>query len=164
VAWFISCQRHQGVGEIRCRQFLIQHPPCIRLNTVQVLTTYAVLESCFRKQQSGFKRKGLIVKEPSPLHQIKWNRIIVRGARFQSYYYSSLFPDSSTKRTTSKNAKPIPLKHPSSSRVITNGACPGPPSRIALESFTAWSVSSVVIHFHIISVGHHVSLQSSFDY
>lgn len=46
-------------------------------HAVQVLTTYAVLESCFRKQQSGFKRKGLIVKESSPLHQIKWNRIIV---------------------------------------------------------------------------------------
>jgi DNA repair protein RAD16 len=33
--------------------------------------------SCFRKQQSGFKRKGMIVKEKSPLHQIHWNRIVV---------------------------------------------------------------------------------------
>ncbi|KAG1888839.1 SNF2 family N-terminal domain-containing protein [Suillus subluteus] len=45
-----------------------------------VLTTYAVMESCFRKQQNGFKRKGLIVKEPSALHQIKWNRIILDEA------------------------------------------------------------------------------------
>ncbi|KAI0082886.1 hypothetical protein K474DRAFT_1655071 [Panus rudis PR-1116 ss-1] len=45
-----------------------------------VLTTYAVLESCFRKQQSGFKRKGAIVKEKSVLHQIKWNRIILDEA------------------------------------------------------------------------------------
>ncbi|KAF8841295.1 hypothetical protein BDN67DRAFT_901690 [Paxillus ammoniavirescens] len=45
-----------------------------------VLTSYSVAESCFRKQQSGFKRKGRIVKEPSPLHQIKWNRIVLDEA------------------------------------------------------------------------------------
>jgi DNA repair protein RAD16 len=42
-----------------------------------VLSTYAVLESCFRKQQHGFKRKGQIVKEASPLHKIQWRRTIV---------------------------------------------------------------------------------------
>ncbi|CAK5264719.1 unnamed protein product [Mycena citricolor] len=41
-----------------------------------VLTTYSVLESCFRKQELGFKRKGHIVKERSPLHAAKWDRII----------------------------------------------------------------------------------------
>ncbi|KAI0341445.1 hypothetical protein BDW22DRAFT_1358999 [Trametopsis cervina] len=45
-----------------------------------VITTYAVLESCFRKQQSGFKRKGVIVKEKSAMHQLKWNRIILDEA------------------------------------------------------------------------------------
>ncbi|KAI8984946.1 SNF2 family N-terminal domain-containing protein [Trametes punicea] len=45
-----------------------------------VLTSYAVLESCFRKQHSGFKRKGKIVKERSPLHAIHWNRIILDEA------------------------------------------------------------------------------------
>ncbi|KAG5642615.1 hypothetical protein DXG03_002485 [Asterophora parasitica] len=45
-----------------------------------VLTTYAVMESCFRKQQSGFKRKGMIVKEKSPIHQIRWNRIVLDEA------------------------------------------------------------------------------------
>ncbi|TFK22205.1 hypothetical protein FA15DRAFT_714507 [Coprinopsis marcescibilis] len=45
-----------------------------------VLTTYAVLESCFRKQQSGFKRKGLIVKEKSPLHNVSWKRIVLDEA------------------------------------------------------------------------------------
>ncbi|OBZ71848.1 DNA repair protein RAD16 [Grifola frondosa] len=45
-----------------------------------ILTSYAVLESCFRKQHSGFKRKGQIVKEKSPLHAIKWNRVILDEA------------------------------------------------------------------------------------
>ncbi|KAI0938969.1 hypothetical protein AcV5_000510 [Taiwanofungus camphoratus] len=45
-----------------------------------VLTTYAILESCFRKQESGFKRKGKIIKEKSPIHSIKWNRIILDEA------------------------------------------------------------------------------------
>ncbi|KAH8115819.1 SNF2 family N-terminal domain-containing protein [Phellopilus nigrolimitatus] len=45
-----------------------------------VLTAYSVLESAFRKQQSGFKRGGKIIKEKSPVHQIKWNRIILDEA------------------------------------------------------------------------------------
>ncbi|EMD41151.1 hypothetical protein CERSUDRAFT_131728 [Gelatoporia subvermispora B] len=45
-----------------------------------VLTTYAVLESSFRKQQSGFKRKGKIIKEKSPVHAIHWNRVILDEA------------------------------------------------------------------------------------
>ncbi|CAE6445882.1 unnamed protein product [Rhizoctonia solani] len=45
-----------------------------------VLTTYAVMESSFRKQVSGFKRKGEIVKEKSPLHGVKWRRIILDEA------------------------------------------------------------------------------------
>ncbi|KAJ7762736.1 SNF2 family N-terminal domain-containing protein [Mycena maculata] len=45
-----------------------------------VLTTYAVLESSFRKQELGFKRKGHLVKEKSPLHRARWNRIILDEA------------------------------------------------------------------------------------
>ncbi|TFK56241.1 hypothetical protein OE88DRAFT_1652900 [Heliocybe sulcata] len=45
-----------------------------------VLTTYSVLESSFRKQESGFKRKGQIIKEKSPIHSIKWHRIILDEA------------------------------------------------------------------------------------
>jgi DNA repair protein RAD16 len=52
-----------------------------------VLTTYAVLESCFRKQQTGFKRKGTIIKEKSPLHAVEWGRIVVR--RFASGFGAS---------------------------------------------------------------------------
>jgi DNA repair protein RAD16 len=58
-----------------------------------VLTTYAVLESCFRKQQTGFKRKGTIVKEKSPLHTVEWERIVVRGsASCFSVSYASALP------------------------------------------------------------------------
>ncbi|KAH8920079.1 hypothetical protein BT69DRAFT_444286 [Atractiella rhizophila] len=42
-----------------------------------VLTSYAVLESAYRKQEAGFKRKGSVIKEESPLHQVKWHRIIL---------------------------------------------------------------------------------------
>ncbi|KAJ7047850.1 SNF2 family N-terminal domain-containing protein [Mycena alexandri] len=45
-----------------------------------VLTTYAVMESCFRKQEQGFKRKGHLVKEKSPLHRVQWKRIILDEA------------------------------------------------------------------------------------
>ncbi|KAJ8086065.1 DNA repair protein rad16 [Marasmius tenuissimus] len=45
-----------------------------------VLTTYSVLESAFRKQEAGFKRKNQIVKEKSPVHQIKWERVILDEA------------------------------------------------------------------------------------
>lgn len=55
-------------------------PVCVRSiaeGLLKVLTSYAVLESCFRKEHNGFKRKGRIVKEKSPLHAINWNRVIV---------------------------------------------------------------------------------------
>jgi len=55
-----------------------------------VLTTYAVLESCFRKQLSGFKRKGTIVKEKSPLHAVEWDRVVVRGCAGLSQCFSGL--------------------------------------------------------------------------
>lgn len=45
-----------------------------------VLTTYALLESCFRKERYGFKRKGELVKEKSLLHSINWGRIILDEA------------------------------------------------------------------------------------
>jgi DNA repair protein RAD16 len=45
-----------------------------------ILTTYAVLESVYRKQQSGFRRKNGIVKEKSILHDIEFNRIVLDEA------------------------------------------------------------------------------------
>jgi len=55
-----------------------------------VLTTYAVLESCFRKQQTGIKRKGTTVKERSPLHAVEWERIVVRGCACPSASHVSI--------------------------------------------------------------------------
>ncbi|KAG8796960.1 DNA repair protein rad16 [Serendipita sp. 411] len=45
-----------------------------------VLTTYSVLESVYRKQMYGFKRKGQLVKERSILHDITWARVILDEA------------------------------------------------------------------------------------
>lgn len=45
-----------------------------------LLTTYAVLESVYRKQQYGFKRKNGTVKEKSPLHAIQFYRVILDEA------------------------------------------------------------------------------------
>ncbi|PWN33964.1 uncharacterized protein FA14DRAFT_123824 [Meira miltonrushii] len=45
-----------------------------------VLASYGVLESAFRKQVSGFRRKGNIVKEQSVVHSVEWHRVILDEA------------------------------------------------------------------------------------
>lgn len=45
-----------------------------------ILTTYSVLESVYRKQMYGFKRKTGTVKEPSVLHSIDFYRVILDEA------------------------------------------------------------------------------------
>lgn len=45
-----------------------------------VLTTYNLLESVWRKQQSGFRRKDGVVKQRSVLHTIKFHRIVLDEA------------------------------------------------------------------------------------
>ncbi|KAG9034356.1 DNA repair protein rad16 [Tulasnella sp. JGI-2019a] len=45
-----------------------------------VLTTYAVLESNFRRQESGFQKKNVIMKEKSVLHEIEWARVVLDEA------------------------------------------------------------------------------------
>ena len=42
-----------------------------------VLTTYATIETDFRRQQYGFKRQGVLEREPSPLHSVQWFRIVL---------------------------------------------------------------------------------------
>jgi DNA repair protein RAD16 len=45
-----------------------------------VLSTYSIVESGYRKQQYGFKRKGEMVKEASVLHAIPWKRVVLDEA------------------------------------------------------------------------------------
>ncbi|KAG8902401.1 DNA repair protein rad16 [Tulasnella sp. 403] len=45
-----------------------------------VLTTYSVLESCFRRQHTGFSRKGTLIKEKSVLHAFEWARVVLDEA------------------------------------------------------------------------------------
>ncbi|KAI5955663.1 RAD16 [Candida jiufengensis] len=45
-----------------------------------ILTSYAVLESSFRKQNYGFKRKGNMVKEKSALHNTEFYRVVLDEA------------------------------------------------------------------------------------
>ncbi|RCK60716.1 DNA repair protein RAD16 [Candida viswanathii] len=45
-----------------------------------ILTSYSVLESVFRKQNYGFKRKAGLVKEKSALHNIPFYRVILDEA------------------------------------------------------------------------------------
>lgn len=45
-----------------------------------VLTTYSLVESVYRKQQSGFRRKDKYVKEQSTIHNTKFHRIVLDEA------------------------------------------------------------------------------------
>ncbi|KAJ2825008.1 DNA repair protein rad16, partial [Coemansia sp. 'formosensis'] len=45
-----------------------------------VLTTYAVMESGFRRERMGFRAKGMLYRETSVLHSINWFRIVLDEA------------------------------------------------------------------------------------
>ncbi|KAJ3219283.1 DNA repair protein rad16 [Dinochytrium kinnereticum] len=45
-----------------------------------VLSTYAIVENSFRKENSGFKRQGKLVKEKSLIHSIDWGRVVLDEA------------------------------------------------------------------------------------
>lgn len=49
-----------------------------------ILTSYAVVESAFRKQQTGFQRKGQKVFEKSILHATEWGRVILDEGWFSA--------------------------------------------------------------------------------
>ncbi|KAJ2699758.1 DNA repair protein rad16 [Coemansia sp. IMI 203386] len=45
-----------------------------------ILTTYAVMESGFRRERTGFRLRGELHKEPSVLHAIRWFRVVLDEA------------------------------------------------------------------------------------
>ncbi|KAJ1907873.1 DNA repair protein rad16, partial [Coemansia sp. IMI 209127] len=45
-----------------------------------ILTTYAVMESGFRREHSGFRSKGILYHEPSLLHRVDWFRLVLDEA------------------------------------------------------------------------------------
>jgi DNA repair protein RAD16 len=54
-----------------------------------ILTTYNQLESVYRKQQHGFKRKNGLYKEKSLLHKVKFHRVILDEAHNIKVCYDS---------------------------------------------------------------------------
>ena len=47
-----------------------------------VLSTYAVVESSWRRQQSGFTRKGKKVYDKSLIHAVEWSRVVLDEGKF----------------------------------------------------------------------------------
>ncbi|KAJ2554315.1 DNA repair protein rad16 [Coemansia sp. RSA 1933] len=45
-----------------------------------ILTTYAVMESGYRREHSGFRSKGVLYHEPSLLHSVGWFRLVLDEA------------------------------------------------------------------------------------
>lgn len=75
-------------------------------------TQYAVLESSFRKQEKGFVRSGQIMKEKSPLHSVKWTRIIVRIRSISIDWFKAVLIswNSWMRRTISRRGAQIPRR------------------------------------------------------
>lgn len=45
-----------------------------------VLVSYGTLEASFRRQQRGFKKNNILIKEKSPMHEFQWYRVILDEA------------------------------------------------------------------------------------
>eukprot|EP00730_Choanoeca_flexa_P001336 TRINITY_DN10591_c0_g1_i4.p1 TRINITY_DN10591_c0_g1~~TRINITY_DN10591_c0_g1_i4.p1 ORF type:complete len:790 (+),score=184.36 TRINITY_DN10591_c0_g1_i4:29-2371(+) len=70
----LSVMVYHGSNRIRDATILAQQDV--------VLTTYATIESEFRRMRSGFIRKGEKVKEDSTIHAVAFHRIILDEAHF----------------------------------------------------------------------------------
>ncbi|KAL6453188.1 RAD16 DNA repair protein RAD16 [Candida maltosa Xu316] len=81
--WKNEIEKHTDPGSLKV---LLYHG-ANRSNNIEdlseydvILTSYAVLESVFRKQNYGFRRKNGLVKEKSALHNLEFYRVILDEA------------------------------------------------------------------------------------
>ncbi|PFH50572.1 hypothetical protein AMATHDRAFT_3854 [Amanita thiersii Skay4041] len=72
--------KHEVLTHTDGLKVLVWHGASRETNHKEFKKYDVVLTTCFRKQETGFKRKGVIVKEKSPVHQVKWRRIILDEA------------------------------------------------------------------------------------
>ena len=56
-----------------------------------ILTSYSVMESVYRKEHYGFKRKAGLIKEKSALHHIKFYRVILDEAQNTTHAQMKMF-------------------------------------------------------------------------
>ena len=81
--WRDEIAKYTGMGEDEGLKVSIFHGAS-RIKSFEefkeydvIMTTYAVIEACFRKEKTGFTRKLKKVYEKSPLHAITWSRIVL---------------------------------------------------------------------------------------
>lgn len=111
-----------------------------------IMTTYSVLESMYRKQTTGFKRKDGIYKEDSALHKMKFHRVILDEAHnikvsFPRLGFNVRLLSNSLSRTVRANQQRL---H-SHCKQNTSSASPEHPSRTALANYSPCSGSSKLI-------------------
>ncbi|KAF8000348.1 hypothetical protein HF325_005277 [Metschnikowia pulcherrima] len=66
--WKHEIENHTKEGKLKLEEYDV------------ILTSYSVLESVYRKERYGFKRKDGVVKQKSPLHALDFYRVILDEA------------------------------------------------------------------------------------
>ncbi|KAJ2076512.1 DNA repair protein rad16 [Coemansia sp. RSA 988] len=47
-----------------------------------ILTTYGIIETAYRREYHGYRRKGQLLHEGSPLHSVEWYRVVLDEAHY----------------------------------------------------------------------------------
>lgn len=114
-----------------------------------ILMSYNSLESIYRKQEKGFKRKDGTFKEKSVIHQTRFHRVILDEAHCIKVCSELLHEYRKTTAheffTPSLDLQDLP-RHVLPCRQITNGVSLVLHYRIALANFSPWSVSLISGH------------------